>query len=153
MNYVASCMLVSHNRVSGGKKSTNGSRLAPQLQGLQMNTDLFGGGDAVVKYVLEGHDRGVNWAAFHPTLPLIVSGADDRQVKLWRMNGALHRSVYARARRTCGSVGCHPAPACQLPPCKRAQRISDAVGLVGMKEDLRCLRLSCHHAAYTSSPC
>lgn len=52
-----------------------------------MNTDLFGGGDAVVKYVLEGHDRGVNWAAFHPTLPLIVSGADDRQVKLWRYNG------------------------------------------------------------------
>eukprot|EP00850_Spirogloea_muscicola_P013255 SM000089S23811 [mRNA] locus=s89:157950:162915:- [translate_table: standard] len=52
----------------------------------QMNADLFGGGDAVVKYVLEGHDRGVNWAAFHPSLPLIVSGADDRQVKLWRMN-------------------------------------------------------------------
>jgi coatomer protein complex subunit alpha (xenin) len=52
----------------------------------QMNTDLFGGVDAVVKYVLEGHDRGVNWASFHPTLPLIVSGADDRQVKLWRMN-------------------------------------------------------------------
>lgn len=52
-----------------------------------MNADLFGGGDAVVKYVLEGHDRGVNWAAFHPTLPLIVSGADDRQVKLWRYNG------------------------------------------------------------------
>ncbi|CAO2209539.1 unnamed protein product [Urochloa humidicola] len=52
----------------------------------QMNTDLFGGIDAVVKYVLEGHDRGVNFASFHPTLPLIVSGADDRQVKLWRMN-------------------------------------------------------------------
>ncbi|PIA55942.1 hypothetical protein AQUCO_00700334v1 [Aquilegia coerulea] len=52
----------------------------------QMNTDLFGGVDAVVKYVLEGHDRGVNWASFHPTLPLIVSGADDRQLKLWRMN-------------------------------------------------------------------
>ncbi|XP_019057409.1 PREDICTED: coatomer subunit alpha-1-like [Tarenaya hassleriana] len=52
----------------------------------QMNSDLFGGVDAIVKYVLEGHDRGVNWAAFHPTLPLIVSGADDRQVKLWRVN-------------------------------------------------------------------
>lgn len=52
----------------------------------QMNTDLFGGVDAVVKYVLEGHDRGVNWASFHPSLPLIVSGADDRLVKLWRMN-------------------------------------------------------------------
>ncbi|KAJ4803078.1 Coatomer subunit alpha [Rhynchospora pubera] len=52
----------------------------------QMNSDLFGGVDAVVKYVLEGHDRGVNWASFHPSLPLIVSCADDRQVKLWRMN-------------------------------------------------------------------
>uniref|UniRef100_A0A1B6DMQ1 Coatomer subunit alpha n=1 Tax=Clastoptera arizonana TaxID=38151 RepID=A0A1B6DMQ1_9HEMI len=49
-------------------------------------TDLFGQADAVVKHVLEGHDRGVNWACFHPTLPLIVSGADDRQVKLWRLN-------------------------------------------------------------------
>lgn len=60
---------------------------ADDLQRLsQMNTDLFGGVDAVVKYVLEGHDRGVNWASFHPSLPLIVSGADDRQLKLWRMN-------------------------------------------------------------------
>lgn len=49
-------------------------------------TDLFGQADAVVKHLLEGHDRGVNWACFHPTLPLIASGADDRQVKLWRMN-------------------------------------------------------------------
>jgi len=48
--------------------------------------DVFGTNDAVVKYVLEGHDRGVNWASFHPTLPLIVSGADDRLIKLWRMN-------------------------------------------------------------------
>jgi WD40 repeat protein len=58
----------------------------------------------VVKHVLEGHDRGVNWAAFHPSMPLIVSGADDRQIKLWRMNDnkvghaayyyALHAWVY-----------------------------------------------------------
>merc|ERR1719375_2906065 len=53
---------------------------------MRMNADLFGGGDAVVKYVLEGHDRGVNWTSFHPSLPLIVSGADDRQVKLWHMS-------------------------------------------------------------------
>jgi coatomer protein complex subunit alpha (xenin) len=51
--------------------------------------ELFGNTDAIVKYVLEGHDRGVNWAAFHPSSPLIVSGADDRQVKLWRMNGKI----------------------------------------------------------------
>ena len=52
----------------------------------QQGADMFGTYDAVVKYVLEGHDRGVNWASFHPTLPLIISGADDRLIKLWRMN-------------------------------------------------------------------
>ncbi|CAG0901661.1 unnamed protein product [Darwinula stevensoni] len=50
------------------------------------STDLFGQADAIVRHLLEGHDRGVNWVAFHPTLPLIVSAADDRQIKLWRMN-------------------------------------------------------------------
>lgn len=48
--------------------------------------DIFGNVNAIVKYVLEGHDKGVNWAAFHPTLPLIVSAGDDRLVKLWRMS-------------------------------------------------------------------
>ncbi|KAF9592360.1 hypothetical protein IFM89_014530 [Coptis chinensis] len=52
----------------------------------EMSSDMFGCVDAVVKYVLEGHERGVNWALFYPTLPLIVSGTDDRQIKLWRMN-------------------------------------------------------------------
>ncbi|EDW31170.1 GL20730 [Drosophila persimilis] len=60
--------------------------LDDHLKGNPGATDLFGQADAVVKHVLEGHDRGVNWASFHPTLPLIVSGADDRLVKLWRMN-------------------------------------------------------------------
>ena len=49
-------------------------------------TDMFGNTDAVVKFVLEGHDRGVNWVAFHPTMPLIVSAGDDRLIKLWRMS-------------------------------------------------------------------
>ncbi|KAI4299844.1 hypothetical protein L6164_033268 [Bauhinia variegata] len=71
--------------ISSLKKKT-ASPVDDALRLSNMNTDLFGGIDAVVKYVLEGHDRGVNWAGFHPTLPLIVSGADDRQVKLWRMN-------------------------------------------------------------------
>ena len=45
-------------------------------------TDIVG----TVKYVLEGHERGVNWASFHPELPLIVSGSDDRMIKIWRTN-------------------------------------------------------------------
>ncbi|EDU41438.1 coatomer subunit alpha [Pyrenophora tritici-repentis Pt-1C-BFP] len=44
----------------------------------QNQADMFGNTDAVVKFVLEGHDRGVNFVAFHPTLPLIVSAGDDR---------------------------------------------------------------------------
>ncbi|EDO39748.1 predicted protein [Nematostella vectensis] len=74
--------------ISGLRKKT----VAPGATGLDDHlkspghTDLFGQSDAIVKHVLEGHDRGVNWVAFHPTMPLIVSGADDRQVKLWRMN-------------------------------------------------------------------
>lgn len=58
-----------------------------QIQRQQLpQQDIFGNVNAIVKYVLEGHDKGVNWAAFHPTLPLIVSAADDRLVKLWRMS-------------------------------------------------------------------
>jgi coatomer protein complex subunit alpha (xenin) len=48
--------------------------------------DLFGNMDCVVKYVLEGHSRGVNFANFHPSLPLVISCGDDRLIKLWRMN-------------------------------------------------------------------
>lgn len=50
-------------------------------------SDLFGGTDVAVKHQLEGHTRGVNWASFHKTSNLIVSGADDREVKLWRYSG------------------------------------------------------------------
>eukprot|EP00741_Cyanophora_paradoxa_P009442 tig00000144_g9146.t1 len=70
----------------GGLRKKTVSASEDSIRIPPVNTDLFGGSDAIVKYVLEGHDRGVNWASFHPTLPLIVSGADDRQVKLWRMN-------------------------------------------------------------------
>jgi WD40 repeat protein len=55
-------------------------------------TDLFGQADAIVKHVLEGHERGVNWACFDPAHPLIVSGADDRQIKMWRMSDAKVRT-------------------------------------------------------------
>lgn len=67
------------------KKHMTPGGLDEHLRGAQ-GADMFSQPDAVVKFVLEGHDRGANWASFHPTLPLIVSGADDRQVKLWRMN-------------------------------------------------------------------
>jgi len=71
--------------ISGLRKKN----IAPMPSGpdtVKFQNDLFGTTDAIVKYVLEGHERGVNWAAFHPTSPYIVSGADDKYIKLWRMN-------------------------------------------------------------------
>lgn len=70
----------------GGLQIPGGDSRQRQQQGLNVQAELFGTNDVVVKYVLEGHDRGVNWACFHPTLPLLASAADDRQVKLWRMS-------------------------------------------------------------------
>lgn len=90
-DFVVSCSLDQTVRVwdiSGLRKKN----VSPGPEGLEdhlknpHSTDLFGSSDVYVKHVLEGHDRGVNWAAFHPTMPLIISGADDRFVKLWRMN-------------------------------------------------------------------
>ena len=78
-----SVLFVGVRRKNISPGSGGGNERQPNLQ----QTELFGTPDAIVKHVLEGHDRGVNWVSFHPTLPLLVSGADDRQVKLWRMNG------------------------------------------------------------------
>ncbi|KAK6042602.1 hypothetical protein COOONC_19893, partial [Cooperia oncophora] len=68
-------------QLPGGGGSAPRSGTGPQSQ-----ADLFGQPDVVVKHVLEGHDRGVNWVAFHHSMPILVSGSDDRLVKLWRYN-------------------------------------------------------------------
>lgn len=60
------------------KKNDNSMGALPQ--------DLFGSNDVMVKFNLEGHEKGVNWASFHPTKPLIVSAADDRSIRVWKMD-------------------------------------------------------------------
>ena len=52
--------------------------------------DMFGGTEVEVKHLLEGHEKGVNWVAFHPTQKVVASGADDKNVKLWRISGNKH---------------------------------------------------------------
>lgn len=69
-----------------GHLKRKGSMTPVDEGGRAGHIDLFAGNDGQVRYVLEGHDRGVNWVQFHPTKPLIVSGSDDRSVKLWRYN-------------------------------------------------------------------
>jgi len=68
--------------ISGLRKKTVSPMTPPEGVG----NDMFGVSDVGVKHVLEGHSRGVNWASFHPTMPYIATAADDREVKLWRMN-------------------------------------------------------------------
>lgn len=50
-------------------------------------TELFVSTDVVMRHEMKGHSRGVNWVAFHPTLSLVVSAADDRSIILWRISG------------------------------------------------------------------
>ncbi|ANQ08989.1 Coatomer alpha subunit [Plasmodium coatneyi] len=57
-----------------------------QLQQQQNNNNMFGASDAICKFVLEGHEKGVNCCTFHHSLPIIASGSDDKLVKLWRYN-------------------------------------------------------------------
>lgn len=74
--------------ISGLVKRSRSAQTEPSTTtSSQVSADVFGNIDAVVKFVLEGHSRGVNWASFHPTAPYVVSGADDREVKLWKIQG------------------------------------------------------------------
>lgn len=104
--------------VSGLRKKTvsiASDYLATQNQS-SAQTDLFGTSDVIVKHVLEGHTRGVNWASFHATLGLIVSGADDREVKLWRIHGDKAYEVDSM-RGHVNNVSCvlfHPKKECVI---------------------------------------
>lgn len=68
------------------------------LQGRQQEAglaqDMLGTTDVAVLYVMEGHGKGVNWVDFHPTLPQIVSAADDRFVKVWKYDDRSCQELY-----------------------------------------------------------
>eukprot|EP01083_Nonionella_stella_P153683 494126_1 len=89
-------MIYENDLTAGGSSSAIGSSNSGATHttggtggtGSTGSGDVFGNVDAVVKFVLEGHSRGVNWASFHPTMSLVVSGADDREIKVWRMSGS-----------------------------------------------------------------
>lgn len=42
--------------------------------------------DCVMKHKLEGHERGVNWAVFHPTFNLVASGSDDKTARVFKFS-------------------------------------------------------------------
>jgi len=63
--------------------------------------------DYKVQFVLTGHSKGVNWADFHPTMPYIVSGGDDRQVLVFQYTAtnwtlmSTYKSHYANVCMVC----------------------------------------------------
>ena len=56
--------------------------------------EVFGQSEVEVKHILEGHERGVNWVAFHPTMRIVASCADDKSIKLWRLSGNKYWEMY-----------------------------------------------------------
>ncbi|BFU21969.1 coatomer alpha subunit, putative [Entamoeba histolytica HM-1:IMSS-B] len=43
-------------------------------------------GEGVVKFLIDGHQLGVNWAVFHPNQQYIATASDDKTVRLWKYN-------------------------------------------------------------------
>lgn len=52
--------------------------------------ELYGGTEVEVKHIIEGHEKGVNWVSFHPSMKILASAADDKMIKLWRLSGNKH---------------------------------------------------------------
>lgn len=59
-------------------------RAADPPNGQQKKAGLFSQ-PVSVAHILEGHEKGVNWAAFHPSRAEVVSGSDDKTVRVWRL--------------------------------------------------------------------
>ncbi|ELP88818.1 coatomer subunit alpha-3, putative [Entamoeba invadens IP1] len=43
-------------------------------------------GEGVVKFLIDGHQLGVNCAVFHPKQPYIATASDDKTIRLWKYN-------------------------------------------------------------------
>ena len=49
--------------------------------------------DVVAKLKMEGHERGVNWAIFHPSLPLVASASDDKTIRIWKFSDSKYNEA------------------------------------------------------------
>lgn len=48
--------------------------------------DIFAPSEVMVKHILEGHERGINYISWHPSGQMLVSASDDRLVKVWQLD-------------------------------------------------------------------
>ena len=66
--------------------------------------------DVTMIHKLEGHERGVNWAVFHPNYNLICSASDDKTIRIWKYGNSTWNEVDA-LRQHSNNVSCcvfHP---------------------------------------------
>ena len=74
------------------------------------HSGIFALTDTVIKYQVEEHISGVNWAAWHPTKNLAVSCSDDKTIKIWKVNDT-EMCVIATLRSHMDNISCaifHP---------------------------------------------
>ncbi|CXH81066.1 coatomer alpha subunit, putative [Plasmodium berghei] len=64
----------------------NSHFMGSSLHHQNSNNNMFGASDAICKFILDGHEKGINCCTFHHNLPIIASGSDDKLIKLWRYN-------------------------------------------------------------------
>lgn len=55
---------------------------------------------------LEGHSQNVGCVAFHPELPIILSGSEDGTVKLWHSNTYRLESTLNYGLERCWAIAC-----------------------------------------------
>ena len=55
---------------------------------------------------LEGHSQNVGCVAFHPELPIVLSGSEDGTVKLWHSNTYRLESTLNYGLERCWAISC-----------------------------------------------
>ena len=55
---------------------------------------------------LEGHRQNISCVAFHPELPIILSGSEDGTVRIWHCNTYRLESTLNYGFERCWTVGC-----------------------------------------------
>ncbi|KAI5180381.1 coatomer subunit alpha [Nematocida sp. AWRm80] len=49
--------------------------------------DMLGVPEVIVKHILDGHDRGINWVAVKPESSIFATGGDDSTIRIWDASG------------------------------------------------------------------
>ncbi|KGG50976.1 hypothetical protein DI09_49p60 [Mitosporidium daphniae] len=66
--------------------SSGTARGSPSSSPSSSYPDLFAPSEVVVKHIIEGHERGINFVSWHPSGQMLLSASDDRLVKVWQLD-------------------------------------------------------------------